>query len=206
MDNGNLSKSIPAEVDTAFEILLEEIENVANAYTEEGSCALHARDFAKARQMTDRAELIANFRQKVDGIRREWAGLDILPYLLPAKPEAFVVASLSRLARGARTPESAYYAPILLSLVEAGGSCPVVDVLESVLGRMKGILKDVDFEPMGTNGGEPRWRNTARWARNAMVQDGRLKQGVPRGVWEISAEGLQWLESVVDGSGQGQSP
>ena len=43
--------------------------------------------------------------------------------------------------------------------------------------------------------GLPRWRNTAQWARNAMVKEGLLASDSPRGVWEITAEGKQWLEA-----------
>ena len=40
-----------------------------------------------------------------------------------------------------------------------------------------------------------RWRNTAQWARNTMVNDdGRMKKGSRQGYWEISDKGRAWLK------------
>lgn len=40
-----------------------------------------------------------------------------------------------------------------------------------------------------------RWRNTAEWARNHMVnQAGLMKKGSKRGSWEISTKGRKWLQ------------
>jgi restriction system protein len=43
----------------------------------------------------------------------------------------------------------------------------------------------------------PRWRNAAQWARNSMVNEGLLKKDSPRGVWEISDKGKQYLTQSV---------
>ncbi len=197
MENSHMKKSIPAEVDTAFEILLEEIEVVIDTYAEEATKALNAREFDAARQMTDRAELITNFRQKVSAIRREWTGLEALPLTIPSKKMPSVKTKLSgRLSRGARTPESAYCVPILELIDEAGGSAQAAHVLEKLPGKMQDILKDTDFEPMSSSRDEPRWRNTARWARNTMVQDGRLKSDSQHGFWEITEQGRDCLHST----------
>lgn len=51
-----------------------------------------------------------------------------------------------------------------------------------------------DYEPHKSDGKSIRWRNSAQWARNAMVnQDGRMKKS-PTGIWEISDTGRKWLE------------
>jgi len=59
---------------------------------------------------------------------------------------------------------------------------------------MKGTLRDVDYQPLGSSPDMPRWRNTAQWARNSMVHEGLLKADSPRGVWEIAEKGRQMLQ------------
>jgi hypothetical protein len=191
-----MTKTIPNEVVQAFEILLEEIEQVINVYIKENAVALDARDFTTARKMIERAELITNFRQKVDAIRREWGSLGALPYGLKTATNK-IVSTINgrRLPRGVRTPEDAYYRPILEVLVAMGGSATVADVLEQMGAKMKAVLKGVDRQTLPQTPNEVRWHNTAKWARNTLVQDGRLKSGSRFGVWEISEKGRQWLKN-----------
>ncbi|MGH9772749.1 MAG: winged helix-turn-helix domain-containing protein [Candidatus Acidiferrales bacterium] len=92
-----------------------------------------------------------------------------------------------------RPRTEAYFAPILTTLSEMGGRAKMSDVLPGVEKKIKGLLKKVDYEPLASDQEMPRWRNTAQWARNSMVKEGLLKPDSPRGVWEISDGGRQWL-------------
>ena len=56
-----------------------------------------------------------------------------------------------------------------------GGAGKVAEVLARVGEAMKGTLRDVDYQPLGSSPDMPRWRNTAQWARNSMVKEGLLK-------------------------------
>ncbi len=53
------------EVNTAFEILLEEIEFVANDLNESGAEAFRAGDYEKARRAIEEATRLADLREKV---------------------------------------------------------------------------------------------------------------------------------------------
>ncbi len=101
--------------------------------------------------------------------------------------------NLGRLRKGLRTPEPAYYRPILQALEEAGGSAPMAHVLDRVYQLMQGVLKDVDHQPLASDPDMPRWRNAAQWARNSMVKEGLMKSDSPRGIWEITHQGRTWL-------------
>src|SRR5262249_41976563 len=101
---------------------------------------------------------------------------------------------LGRLRRGLRTPEAAFYQPILQVLVELGGRAPIRQVLDRVGQVMQEVLQDVDYQPLASDPELPRWRNTAQWARNTMVQEGMLKNDSRRGIWEISEAGRQSLQ------------
>jgi hypothetical protein len=69
----------------------------------------------------------------------------------------------------------------------------MAQVLGIVGAMMRGQLQDVGSQPLMSEPGKPRWYNTAQWARNAMVIQGLLRNDSPRGTWEVTEEGLQYL-------------
>jgi hypothetical protein len=101
--------------------------------------------------------------------------------------------SSGRLRRGLRTPEQEFIFPILRALQELGGQAPMQQVLERVGSMMKDQLKEADHQPLMSEPGKPRWINTAQWARNTMVSRGQLRNDCPRGIWEMTAAGVQHL-------------
>ena len=191
-------KNNPTNVVAAFEILLEEIETEIDFTNRVGARAFEARDYDRAREVLELAAQLTAYRDKLAAFRREWDRL-----VLVADEEAEDTETTEshrnpgRLRRGLRTPEEAYYRPILRVLERRGGSGQVGDVLEEVREEMKGILRDVDFEPLASDPHNPRWRNTAQWARNSMVNEGLLKSGSPRGMWEITEKGREYLKETA---------
>jgi hypothetical protein len=79
-------------------------------------------------------------------------------------------------------------------LVEMGGSGKTKDVIARVGEKMKGILKPKDYEKTTTRVKELRWENNTRWARQRMVDDGRMEDDSKTGIWEISDKGRAWLK------------
>jgi hypothetical protein len=168
----------PTNVVAAFEILLEEIETEIDFTNRVGSRAFEARDYDRAREALEQAARLTAYRDKLAALRREWDRL--VPVADEEAEDTETTESrrnLGRLRRGLRTPEDAYYRPILRVLERRGGSRQVSEVLEEVREEMKGILRDVDFEPLASDPHNPRWRNAAQWARNSMVNEGLLKSG-----------------------------
>ncbi len=100
-----------------------------------------------------------------------------------AKPEEAEVPENSR---------SASRRPILQALTEMGGPCLTDDVMKRVEEIMKPHFEQSDYERHRS--GEPRWRNSARWERQRMVEEGLLKKDSRRGYWEISEKGRQYYE------------
>jgi restriction system protein len=183
----------PSNVSSAFEMLLEEVEAEIDFVNGIGSKAFDGRDYDKAKEALGRAGVLTAFRDKVAGLRKEWKDIAAVGESQEDEETKVQRSKHRKLRRGARTPEAAYYKPILQELVEMGGRGRAADVLEKVEKRMKSVLNDVDYEQLSTNP-DPRWRNAAQWARNTMVQDGLLKADSPRGVWEISDKGQAVLE------------
>jgi restriction system protein len=180
------------EVYTAFELLLEEIEYVANQLNEAGASAFRSGDYHKARTAIEEATRLADFRDRVKSLQKEWASLSSSHRT--HRPRRPITAS-ARLGRGLRTPEDFYRRPILEALVELGGSATVSEVLAKVEQKVRNILNEYDLQPLPSNRRSIRWKNAARWCRNTLVQEGLIKRDSPHGMWEISDAGRQWLRS-----------
>lgn len=185
------------EVNTAFEILLEELELVTNDLNEAGAEAFRAADYDKARQALEDTSRLAAFHARVKALQREWSDLAKSGVRLgePQKRRA----DNQRLERGLRTPEEAFRRPILETLAELGGRAKVGEVLERIGTRMKSLLTPYDHESLRSDPDIVRWRNTAQWCRLALVQEGLMRRDSPRGIWEISEAGRKWLEGDIAG-------
>jgi len=155
------------EVNEAFEILLEEIEAVANALNETGAEAFQAGDYAKARNAIEEATRLAEFREKIKGLQKEWTALSSAGSRV-GRPRRR--GPRARLPRGLRTPEDAFRRPILEALLELGGRAAIGDVLDAVGRRMRGKLTKYDFQSLPSDPRSIRWRNTAQWCRNSLVR------------------------------------
>jgi restriction system protein len=102
---------------------------------------------------------------------------------------------IARLPKGKRTPEKAFYVPILQAIVDRGGSARMRDVLLRVHELIRGSLKDADNETLSSAPTTPRWRNTAQWARNSLVKEGLMSSDSPHGVWAITQRGKEFLKN-----------
>lgn len=203
-----MSDSNTVNIYAAFETLLEEIEAAINDINQAGAQAFADRAYDTARTVLERAGKLTEFRTKVDALRSEWmeiAGPPPEPEIQVPEPPVEVSgvppeevgvapqAPHRRLQRGLRTPERAYYQPILQALAALGGRAKMNDVLDHVEQLLRDTLTEVDYQPLGSSPEMPRWRNAAQWARNAMVKEGLLRDNSPRGVWEISEGGRHIL-------------
>ena len=182
VDNG------PTTVQAGFEILLEEMETEIEFINQAGAKAFAARNYEAARAVIERADHVTALREKLAALRAEWEKF-VATVAVNGTAHKNGHYDLSRLQRGIRTRETAYFKPILQVLNQMGGVGDMSEVLERLPKLMKGTLSDIDFEPLASNSEVPRWWNTAQWAQSAMVQAGLLKADSPRGVWEMTEAG-----------------
>ncbi len=177
-------------INSAFEILLEEVEKAINELNHEGQLALNNGDYKKAKLIIDNAEKITTLREKIKELQKEWSGLviDKLPRKTSRKKE------FKKLERGLKTPQDTFRIPILESLVELGGKAKMKDVLKKVHEKMKNRLNQYDLSGLPFNPSTERWKNTAQWCRYALVKEGLLLADSPRGIWGITPEGRMYLE------------
>jgi restriction system protein len=190
----SMNKNNPTDVSAAFELLLEEVEIEINSLDKMASRASEEHDRKSAREALELADQITSFRDKVVSLRKEWETLAAAPKGIENKKIIPAMRSnMGRLQRGMRTPEEAFYHPILKVLDESGGSARISDLMAKLEPLMSGVLKQVDYEPLASQPETPRWNNTAHWARNSMAKEGLLKSNSPRGVWEITEAGRKYL-------------
>jgi hypothetical protein len=83
-----------------------------------------------------------------------------------------------------KTPQKVLREHILRALKKLGGRAGVSDVMEEMARQLEGELLPGDSVWRDATN-EPAWRNNAKWERFQMTQDGALRRGSPRGVWEL---------------------
>jgi Mrr N-terminal domain len=90
------------------------------------------------------------------------------------------------------TPGNAYWQPILAVLAEIGGRGRRRKVIELVGEKMKDVLTPADRRQLPSHG--IRWEHAVAWQASHMRRvAGLLRHDSPRGVWEISDAGREWL-------------
>lgn len=159
-----------------FEELIEALKAEKQAYLDAGQRAQKNDDFARGRLLADKAERTHGILKRVEALRIEWTKLAPPP------------------SKGEATKRDAYYMPILRALEARGGTAQVQTVLDDVLQRVKDKLTKADLDPVPSDPNLPRWRNQVMWARNDLVEMGRMLPSRVRGTWEISTKGREWLK------------
>jgi len=189
------------KVNRAFEMLLEGIDEILNMIRQQTDEHLHAENFDKVKTLAEYAEQLKDFREKVKALQGEWQTIfrilseKILTQVQREQLKPTQVRKKrvkGKLKKGLRTPEEKFIMPILESIIELGGRAKAEDVLERVYDKMKNILNSYDEEPLRSGRNVKRWENTARWAKQKMVEKGLLAKDSPRGIWEITEKGIKY--------------
>ena len=103
-----------------------------------------------------------------------------------------------RIRKGLRTPEPAFFRPILQVLSDLGGSAKRSDVFILLEQSMREVLKPIDYQTLSSDAGRQlRWQNSAQWAHNLMVKEGLLQPDSPVGIWEITEKGRAFLLKTI---------
>jgi restriction system protein len=133
-------------------------------------------------------------RKRLESLRRAWplpVGQERAPTKPKARPAGKRAPGTQKLKRGQKTPEDAYFLPILQALDEMSGRAATSAIVDRVGEIMGSGLNDYDCAAVPS--GELRWRNTAEWARYSMVQQDLLAADSPKGTWEITGRGRAYL-------------
>ena len=183
------------DVSSALGLLRDSLAEEEHRIRSEGAKAMQDGDYDTATSVIEFAKRLLAFQNKVEGLVNEWAELeDLRDAASPAVQEIVSKRFFGKKKKGEITPHTDFYRAILESLVELGGSAKTRVVLDLVGEKMKNVLKPLDYAVLPSDGKSIRWRNSAQWARNTMVnEDGRMKK-TKNGIWEISDKGRKWLQ------------
>lgn len=194
--------STESEVDATIVLLVEEFGRALDDVKDQATAAFDTNRFHDARQLADQAEAVTDLIDRVQQVKADWdrlavtvrVGVADAPGDAPTEPaNAQPRRSLGRVARGTRTPEAAFFIPILRALDESGGAAPMAEVIERVGVFMDDDLNDIDRQGLQSDADTVRWRNTTQWARNELVKLGLMAPSRQRGVWEIADAGRAYL-------------
>jgi len=94
----------------------------------------------------------------------------------------------TRAKAGSILSDAEYQLPILQILEEKGGRAPTREVIDALGQRLDGRLSETDRAPLAS--GDIRWRNRAQFVRLKLIEQGDMRKGSPRGVWEVTEQGL----------------
>jgi Mrr N-terminal domain len=103
-----------------------------------------------------------------------------------------------RAAPGSILSEREYETPILIELLERGGSAHATEVTNAVGRRLADRLTELDYAKLDS--GEVRWRNRAAFTRLTLRKRGLLRDDSPRGIWELSGEGRRIAQEALRSS------
>ena len=174
------------DVNIAFEMLLEEIENIFSNLDSEREKFSKSKDYEKANEVYNKISKLSNYCIKVKELQKEWDELFSGEVVEIQKRK-----KRKKLKEGLRTPNEKYIIPILESLIELGGKGEMSKVLDKVYEKMRDILNKYDYEYL-PSGKIIRWKNTAQWCRFKLTQQGLMSKDSPFGIWEITKKGIEY--------------
>ena len=124
------------------------------------------------------------------------------PRSLTASSKARQVSSVkprgdtTRAQRGSLLPEAEYVRPLLEALFELDGSAPTSEVVRRVGRKLDTKLTDADRQLIKS--GDVRWKNRLQFVRLGLIKQGLMMKNSPRGIWEISESGKQYLNEYKE--------
>lgn len=190
-----VKQTTPTNVTAAFELLLEEIENEIELINQAGAKSFSEGQYERVDAARQHALRLTEYRSKLASLRHDWKVLAAAfnPTTGEEEVDRAPRRDFGRLQRGVRASEEVFRVPILEVLVSMGDSGKVRDVLAQVEKMVHDQLSEADYEHLPSTPNSTRWYNTAQWARNSLLQEGLLRDDSPRGVWEISQAGKDYL-------------
>jgi len=188
------------EIIPAFDLLLEELAAIIPELNKQGKQLLDENKYSEAKEIIDKAQGVMAFQGKVKTLREEWLEMEVPQTKISVRNRKKKGSrrTTTKLPKGLRTNDNEFRIPILQALVKLGGSAKrqyVFDELEMI---MSDQLNDYDWQPLPSNKRSVRWKNSAAWARQDLVDMGYLSSNSPNGIWEITEAGKTALEENVN--------
>ncbi len=98
---------------------------------------------------------------------------------------------------GSLLPEERYETPLLRAIAKLGGKGTYREVLSLVEEYLTPELTDLDKQLLSSGG--VRWHTRLQFVRLRLVERGLIRKDSPRGVWELTPEGISQADSAERG-------
>lgn len=177
-------KKLPheAEVRRALQSAALAVRRAQKGANQVAGQALARGRYDEAQALTERARRVQEFGQALDALRKQWKEVR-RPGPAGGPKE-----------RAAKTPQWAFFQPILKALVEAGGAATRRELEPEVERIMADQLKPGDREVLA--GGRQRWQKMLGWSRKHLAAEGWIEKGV-RPTWEITSSGKKAAAKTI---------
>ena len=171
--------------DEAFQVLERVLAEGTKEMREMGADLFLNGDMEEIRDHTELVGQLDELSKMLQTLKKEWERLDFVfienqPHIREERGES-----------GQRTPQEDFRLPLLQALEKNGGSGITRIIVDTVGELIHEKLLPGDFQLL--KAGEIRWRNATMWSRYDLIVDGLMKNDSPRGVWEISEQGREYL-------------
>ena len=151
--------------------------------------AFETQDYERIHEVSGRVVQLETMANQASGLQANWNSLfggEVENGTKRTKP----------MKSGPLTPKKAYFKPILKALVSLGGAGKPADVIDLVYQKMEAVLTDADRNSTeGGNPDYPRWKTASYSTRSLLIKQELLKANSPKGVWEISVKGRNYVAS-----------
>lgn len=172
----HLKSELKAEINQIKAIAAEEVQN--------GNLERASKLFEHAKGLQDLEITLAN-------LYKEWKKIGNQPRLPGIKASRQIKIEPAPI--GLRTHEKYFRLPILKALVANEGKGSASEITNKVGEMLIDRLNDYDKEKL-KNGRTIRWRSTTSFVRLKLVREGLLRDDSPKGTWEVSEAGREYLK------------
>ena len=151
--------------------------------------AFETQSYERIHEVSGRVVQLETMANQASGLQANWNSL------FGGKDENGL-RRMKPVKSGPLTPKKAYFKPILEALVSLGGAGKPADVIDLVYEKMKADLTEADRNTTeGGNPAYPRWKTASYSTRSLLIKEELLKANSPKGVWEISVKGRNYVAS-----------
>lgn len=200
------------EVQTAFEILTEELDALIPELNKKSSELMIEQSYYEARKIIDKAETLVSFRQKVVDLREEWLSLeamlstdeplnsDIAERKIKSvreKQMSFLESKESdMLVAGINDSNESFQKPILEAILHLGGSATFDELIQSLESKVGIQLSAYDREVLEYDGKTIRWVNGINKSKSTLRSKGYLADS-SYWIWKLSPLGEQVAKGII---------
>jgi hypothetical protein len=189
--------------DTLSQTVAQGLETIQQDYL------AHANQFDTPGVLQDaqRRRQVLDFIAHLEVLQAEWYQIET--FLVPPQPEVPTPTAPQVIAPPAPDPAQPaeqlashpggprhrrFRIPVLQALISLGGKETTARVVDEVGRILADQLTEQDRQVRAN--GDIDWRYSCRWARQDLVNEGLMRSDSPHGVWEISTQGREYIQTI----------